>query len=251
MEPVVHFKKIVPFGRTPERASRDANGTLPPRALKWCEVVTTASSFGWHVYPPIRFGLALVGDTVFWSYRDNPELLKPEWHVLDKSTYYPNFNDLFDDAAPDDVKGFWPTFLLRTVTGMVQIWTGLIVRTAPEWSILLRAPANIIKRGYHHLDGIIETDWWGSFLFFNIRLLDNGPIWFDPSEPFLQIQPLPREIYGNKFLDTAASFEDGIDKLTADDWQAYHDTVVIPNSDPNRRMGRYAAVIRRRRKREG
>jgi hypothetical protein len=133
--------------------------------------------------------------------------------------------------------------------GILQIWTGLIARTAPEWSLLLRAPANIPHSpGFHHLDGIIETDRWGGPLFFNIKLLKTGsPIRFVPEKPFLQVQAVHRRYYSDDFLTEAATVEDGIEHLSEEDWQRYHRTAVIPNSDPNRQFGTYAVEVRKRR----
>src|SRR5207244_11955854 len=55
--------------------------------------------------------------------------------------------------------------------GVVQIWSGLIARTAPEWSLLVRQPANLARsQGYENYEGIIETDRWFGPLFTNVRL---------------------------------------------------------------------------------
>ena len=57
----------------------------------------------------------------------------------------------------------------------MQIWSGLIARTAPEWSLLVRSPVNLARsQGYEHYEGIIETDRWFGPLFTNVRL-ERGP----------------------------------------------------------------------------
>ena len=53
----------------------------------------------------------------------------------------------------------------------MQMWTGIVARTAPGWSLLVRAPANVPRRGgYEPFEGIIETDRWFGPLITNIRL---------------------------------------------------------------------------------
>jgi uncharacterized protein DUF6065 len=245
-EPVVSFKQLVPTALCVERASRDALGLIPVRGARYCEALTSACAFGWYVYPLIGFEVEFDGADIIWTYDG-----APDWYPLHQRCEYPNFRSLFDEAAPDDIKGFVPGWLskFQDQSGIIQIWTGLIARTAPDWSLLLRAPANIPQTpGCQHLDGIVETDRWCAGLFFNIRITKTDrPIRFDPSRPYLQIQAVHRHYYSDEFLNHAADFGNGLDTMTADDWRAYHNTVVIPNRDPHRSFGRYAVAVRKRR----
>jgi hypothetical protein len=243
-EPVVFFKQLVPGAIGAGRAPRDAYGVIPIRGARYCEPLTSACAYGWHVFPLIGFEIQFDGVDIAWTY-DGAE----DWYPLE-SCQYPHFVQLFDEAAPDDIKGFSPPWLAKGQSpGVLQIWTGFIVRTVPDWSLLLRAAANIPHSpGYFHLDGIIETDRWCGGLFFIIKLLETGrPIRFDPNRPYLQIQAVHRRDYGDDWLNNAATFERGLDKLTEDDWRAYHRTVVVPNSDPHRTLGHYAVTVRKRR----
>ena len=46
-----------------------------------------------------------------------------------------------------------------------------MARTAPDWSLLIRAPANLASPGGYSLyEGIVETDRWFGPLFTNLRL---------------------------------------------------------------------------------
>jgi hypothetical protein len=243
----VIFKKIVPGGNPPQRATRDALGTLPANAIRYCEPVTSASGFGWYVFPPIEFKILFDGVGSIWTYDG-----AGEWYPLQRAAQYPGFAEQFDQAAPDDVKGFSPPFLLMAEDpGLLQIWTGLIARTPPEWSLLLRAPANLPHDpGYHHLEGIIETDRWGGPLFFNVRLIHTAvPIHFETHRPLLQVQPVHRRHYADGFLN-ALSVEPGLDLMSEDDWRDYHRTVVVPNTNPHRTLGTYAVAVRKRRAEE-
>src|SRR5690348_4003087 len=50
--PIVHFYRLIDEARLPQRADRSAAGTLPTRAYRYCEAVTSASGFGWWIFPP-------------------------------------------------------------------------------------------------------------------------------------------------------------------------------------------------------
>ena len=66
---------------------------------------------------------------------------------------------------------------------MVQIWSGLVARTAPGWSLLVRGPANLPRNlAYEVYEGIVETDRWFGPLFTNIRFTrTNVPVSSIPS----------------------------------------------------------------------
>jgi len=109
---------MVPSARLPQRADRAAAGTLPTRAFRFCEAMTTASSFGWYIFPPIGFKLMWDGSDVIWTY-DGVE----DWFPL-TTAQFPNFAPHFDDAAPDDIKGYSPPFLSSFIEpGVLQIWS--------------------------------------------------------------------------------------------------------------------------------
>jgi hypothetical protein len=244
MDEIITFKKLVPYGPRPGRASRDLGGTIPARALRYCEAFMSANGFGWYVYPLLPFGLAREGQEVVWTYGDNGE-----WHYLKSYCHYPHFEAEFDKHAPENIRGFAPTFLAKTVSGMIQIWTGLVVRTAADWSVLVRAPANLpANPAYTVREGIIETDRWVGPLFTNIVLNQDTPVFFDPDTPFLQLQPLQRLQYEDPILSKTAH-KRGVDSLTPEEWEAYYGLMVAPSLKPEEhRLGRYATEVRKRRR---
>src|SRR2546430_17345900 len=87
------------------------------------------------------------------------------------------------------------TTLFRS--GVVQIWSGYLARTAPGWALLSRGPANIPRtQGYEHFEGIIESETWFGPLFTNVRLTrTNPPVQFHARSPTFQVQPLLRDRY--------------------------------------------------------
>jgi len=242
--PDVTFFRLVPECRLPQRADRSAAGTMPTRAFRYCEALTAASAFGWYLFPPINFSLIWDGGSdIIWTYQG-----ADAWFPL-KVAQFPHFADHFDRIAPAGLKGFSPPFLAAfKEPGVVQIWSGVIARTAPDWSLLVRAPANLARsQGYDHYEGIVETDRWFGPLFTNIRLTrTNAPVEFDAEFPFLQVQPVHRSVYGPA-LD-AFEVVPGLDRFGSRDWDSFRTTVVVPNVDPHRQRGQYAVAARRQRK---
>ena len=123
-----------------------------------------------------------------------------------------------------------------------------MVRTAPGWSLLVRAPANLPRNGgYEPFEGIIETDQWFGPLITNIRLTKtNVPIDFRPDYPMLQVQPIPRYAYEEATLNNYELVPE-LTQLTPEDWDDYYDTVVRPHVQEKRPRGQYAAAARKRR----
>lgn len=240
--PLVEFFQMVPNGAPPRRADKSVGGVIPARALRYCEAITSASAFGWYVFLPLSFKVVWDGHDMLWTY---PGV--DEWLPLTRdAVQYPRLDQHFDRFAPDNVRGFCPPFLAPSIQpGQLQIWTGWMARTAPGWSLLVRGVANLPRgQSYQVLEGIIETDNWFGPLFDNVRILKTDvPIEFRTDVPFLQVQPIPKEIYADKLLQNFAVKD--IAELSPQDWEAFHATVVVSNTTPDRKRGQYAVRVRK------
>src|SRR5262245_59769667 len=137
--PLVTFYRFIPGCRPPQRADRSAAGTLPMRAYRYCEAITTASAFGWYVFPPISFSVIWDGGTdIAWTYKG-----ADGWYNLD-AAQFPGFAAEFDRIAPPDIKGFSPPFIgAMKPPGGIQLWSGFVGRTAPGWRLLGRRRAKL------------------------------------------------------------------------------------------------------------
>jgi len=238
---LVRFIQLVDGGRLPQRADRSVGGTLPVRALRYCEPVSAASALGWYIFLPRRFQLLWDGNAVFWRAQGVPEFQQL------RSVHYPDFEAGFDAVAPEAVRGFAPAFLTASVQpGTVQVWPGSLARSAPGWSLLVRPVANLPRpSGYELYEGIVETDVWLGPLFTNVRLTRTGvPIEFDDEVPFMQVQALRKGDYADTHL-AAFSVEADASGLGVDDWACYAETVVKPNTAVDRRKGEYAGRVRK------
>lgn len=242
-QPLVIFHRLIQAARLPQRADRSAAGSLPTRAFRYCEPSTSASGYGYYVFPPISFSLMWDGQDIMWTFAG-----APDWMPL-KSVQFPGFRDQFDAVAPPEIQEFAPPFLVSLQeSGLVQVWTGIIARTAPGWSMLIRAPANVPRKGgYEPFEGIIETDRWFGPLLTNIRLTKTDvPIDFSAEFPLLQVQPIPRHAYEDATLNNYELVPE-LTQLSPEDWDDYYDTVVRPHVQESRPRGQYASAARKRR----
>ena len=243
-DPIMRFDQLTNAGRAPVRADRSACGMLPIRAVRYCEAVTSATAFGWWVFPPVGLELLWDGTAIFWRCDQ-----APDWMPLQPSALMPGHEADFDAAAPDTLKGYSPPFLTALPEpGTLQMWTVLFARTAPGWHSLVRAPANMPGVGGLTLfEGIVESDRWFGPLFTNMRFTrSHMPIRLRPDYPLVQVQPVRRDCYSNEMLERFG-VTSGPSAMTADDWDDYHTTIVEPNSRPNRPFGTYATTTRKKR----
>ena len=240
----LQFHRMIDRARPPQRADRAAAGTLPTRAYRYCDAVTSAAGYGWWVFPPMDLQLIWDGHDIFWHFDG-----ASDWIHLSPAAQFPDFSRAFDAAAPAALRGCAPPFLTALPEpGNVQIWTGLMARTSPGWSLLIRPPANLASPGgYTQYEGIIETDYWFGPLFTNLRLTrTHRPVRLRADFPLIQVQPLPREAYAEPTLNATAIVPD-MASMSQDDWNDYGTTITTPTADPDRAFGAYAVAVRKRR----
>ena len=114
--PLVTFHRFIPTARLPQRADRSAAGSLPTRAFRYCEPSTSASGYGYYIFPPISFSLQWDGRDVMWTWEG-----AGTWLPL-KSAQFPNFRDLFDSVAPAEIREYSPPFLgALQEPGLIQL----------------------------------------------------------------------------------------------------------------------------------
>lgn len=249
-EATITFHRLYSAAIPPMRADQSALGTVPTMGYRHCEPLRTASSFGWYIFPPEDIYLK-------WNGADVLTLNDGEWLPLGNS-HLPGFPEQWDEHAPSDLKGASPTFLNRLpMRGLVQVWSGLLCATAPDWSILVRPLANVpTSHLFRCFEGVVETDRFRPFpLFMNIQLLATDVVIEIPKAmPLFQVQPLMRDTYGQQahlssLRDGFSSQADGTPGMTQDDWAGYRRTTRIDSlEEPT--SGHYAVDTRRRRKHE-
>jgi hypothetical protein len=152
-------------------------------------------------------------------------------------------------AEPSSFPGMPHGLMMRSALpelGGVQIWTGLVARTRPGWSLSVRPPVNLPAiPGLVAWEGVVETDIWFGPLFTNVRLTrTDQPVHIRAQVPFLQVQPVPQLAYSDEIL---ASFScPDASELTSSDWERLGQ-VLLPHPDHEVRQGSYAVTVRKRR----
>ena len=239
---LISFYKFIPGIRTPIPADKSLGGSLPVRAYRYCEAVCTASAYGWYVFTPMDFDLLWDVNDVYWRIDE-----EDEWTHLE-SAQFPGFSDYFDNNSPADVKGYAPPLLgAAPEPGIIQLWSGLAVKTRPGWSTLVRPPVNIAtSHSFRSFEAVIETDSWFGPLFTIIKLQKTGvPIKFRQSIPFLQLQLMETSLYKNNETKNYDVFE-YLSDMPRERWEDYYDTIVKPAQTEVRAKGRYAKSVRKK-----
>ncbi len=243
---LVEFFRMIPQCRPPRRADRSAVGYLPSRAMRYCDALTSATGFGYWIFPPLDIQLLWNGEEVFWSY-DNSDVWLPLSGTQSGAVQFPNYAAMFDETAPEELRGYSPPFLsAMPELGGVQIWTGLLARTQPGWSLSVRPPVNLPGiPGISAWEGIVETDIWFGPLFTNVRVTrTNVPVQLRTDCPFLQVQPVPQLAYSDSSLSSFKCSD--ASALTAADWGRLGE-ILLPSPDREARQGSYGVTVRKRR----
>lgn len=214
--------------------------------MRYCDALTSATGYGYWVFPPRTFRLIWDGEQISWSDGEDEEWM-PVSGTDSGAIQYPNFSDTFDEAAPEYLQGYAPPFITALPElGGVQIWTGLLAKTRPGWSLNVRMPVNLPgPPGLVAWEGMVETDLWFGPLFNNFRLTRTDvPVILRASTPFLQVQPVPQLAYREDLLSDYKCR--GAEDVTAEDWSRLS-KVLLPSEDAQSRQGDYAVSVRKRR----
>ena len=245
-ESIVEFIKLIPEGRRPKRADRSGAGSLPGRAMRYCDALTTATGYGYWLFPPIDLQLLWDGEQIFWSF-GNAAAWLPLTGAPSGAAQFPGFAAQFDELAPPEMRGYSPPFLTALPElGGVQIWTGLLARTQPGWSLNVRLPVNLPGiPGLTAWEGIVETDHWCGPLFNNFRITKTDfPVRLRAHVPFLQVQPVPQIAYREETLNNPRIRDQ--DTMSDLDWSELSE-VILPSEAHAAHQGSYAVRIRKRR----
>jgi Family of unknown function (DUF6065) len=253
---MIEFIRAAPNAIPPMPADRSALGTLPFAAAQYCEAICAASAWG-------HYAFSADDITIKWTGNETLILLDGGWRVL--QSYTPqSILDYWRDSAPGEFSDSAPPFVTALfIPGVVQLWTGFLVRTAENWSTAVRPLVNMPSSAFYScFDAIVETDQYGPWpLFMNIRLnAPNTEIFIQKTKPLFQVQAIPRESYIrsrrssqllNQEIETDAHQELlDIRQLPAALWKGYAKTVRPTDenrsSDANHAFGNYAAQARQR-----
>lgn len=247
-EPVITFFKAYPYALPAMSADRTALGTIPAQAYQYCEAMTTASAFGWYAFPASDLQLWFDGVDIYIAHGD-------EWQRL-SSEQLPDMDHWWNPHCPRHLHNMAPPFVTSLgIPGYVQVWSGLLVSTRKNWSILVRPIANVQKsKQLFCFEGIVETDQFGPApLFINLKLqVTNTIIEIPAQDPLFQIQPIHRDCYARESLIASdhrsiAMDQPGAAGMNDIHWDGFQKT--IRHADPakdDHSAGQYATTTRKR-----
>ena len=243
MSELIEFYHVLSTDALPKPADPTLAGSMPLRAFKYCEPVTAASGFGWYLYPPINFDLKWDGHLCSWRRAQSGRRWTPLRTVVPL-----DFSDQHKQQAirtGEDFMGSLPMLSHTPEYGIIQLWSGLVVRTKPGWVSLVRSLVNYPHEdATEFLDGIIETDWWIGPLLSVMRITKSDvSIEFRTSRPFAQLQLVRREAYCPTTMNAVKNHA-GLESWPTDVWQGF--TKTLSKMSVNRRPGAYKRQVRSR-----
>ena len=194
-------------------------------AVRRCGPYVHANSLGWWVFPATDLDATYHGDGEWTIHEYNKYDEQQQEEYLSK---LPPYEYKTEDGETHD---FVMTGRSHVDAGLadkniLQIWTGVILRTPPGWGLLIRSPVNAEEdydRPWSIQEGVIESDWmdydiWTNLVFKRTNELVEirQRMW----PPLAQIVPVRREAYDGKW-----DIDDQL--ITADDpewasWQDYN-----------------------------
>ncbi|WP_157965791.1 DUF6065 family protein [Euzebya rosea] len=241
--PLIELYQMMPGAPRPTPAGGSMVRNLPSKALRFCPPVVGATSLGWYVYPPMDFALRFDGQQTSWRdpegtwHRVTPgeEGIVPSWIEHYRTRYPAEFRE---QGLEEDTPGLFNAD--PNAPNRVEMYSGVLVRTAPGWSTLVRGPANLPPRTDHTVfEGIIETGWWVSLLPTIIELTTPGlDVEFRTHRPLAQLQLVPPEQNGSRDAGTVGT----IDDVDADLWAMYRKNRLRRTGED--RLGSYVRTSR-------
>lgn len=223
-DPLVRLFQVLPDAPAPVPAGERARGALPSKALKFCPPVVGAASLGWHIFPAFDMTLRFdgiqtdvkgpdgiwqrvpVGQEATWQpWTDHYRTAYPDWFLADLADDTPGLYNA-DPYAPN----------------RIEMYTGVVARTAPGWALQVRTPANVPPRhDYRLYEGIIETAWQVSMLPTVLELPSVGAeVTLSTAMPLAQLQLVPTQ-----FLHQAPEAVIGdLGDVDDDTFAAWHST---------------------------
>jgi hypothetical protein len=186
------FRACVEDAVEPIQADQLASGTAPFRAAVHCQPFREASGLGWHAFPALDCYIKWDGDEFFWLPVGRSKW-QPLRNVTTRALRALEGRNTDDDALAASM----PLLLAAPEPGILQIWTGLIGISDPQWCLLVRGRPNLASSSaVQALEGIIETGWWHGPIIGNLRFKKTDhPVRISRQQPLFALQPVVRESY--------------------------------------------------------
>lgn len=257
--PEVEFFLFYPEAPPLVPASNSVNGSLPVRATQLCPPVTTASGFGWYIFPPLDFAMRWDGQESHFSLLVDNE--PTEWRSLagGKNLFLSDGMERFGELPDDrrrDIEEMLPPGGIPIANAdprgpfRVELQFGLMARTSPGWASLVRSAPNWPYAGYQVLEGIIDTSWSRSLIPVMVQFTEpQRVVRFYRNVPAAALQVVPEVSYSSA-TTKAATVTRGASAVPEDIWREHVETRTARyrHERPGNymlRQRRYAAAARK------
>lgn len=217
MKPIAKFYRLVPSAPPIVAADATLDGSLPVRAVQYCDPVVSACGFGWHVRPPVDFALLFDGRSFLVSFNEGAA-----WHPLDECQI-PGLRADHQRGARHEMAETLPPFLAALQeSGIVQMWSGYFAATRRHWALSIGGVVNrFSSSAFDCMEGIVETDWWSGPLFTNLIFRQtNRPVFFSRRDPIFQVRPVLKSAYAKATRESAEVMLDA-DSFPDAAWRDY------------------------------
>jgi hypothetical protein len=239
---LIEFFHVLPAGNLPIPSDPSVHGSIPLRAFKYCEPLTTANGFGWLLFPPVDFDLRWDGYACYWRRPTDSKWTQVQSEVL------PEMREGFrEQAEKTGTEHFNFPFLSQMAEyGYIQIWSGLSVRTQPGWVSLVRPLVNTPHADtFDVLEGIIETDWWIGPLLSVVRIKKtDAVVEFRAGTQYAQLQLVKREAYSEQVLKNPTNVA-GLESWPTEVWRDFQQ--FMRDCSVREKPGAYKRQVRERR----
>lgn len=174
------------------RAEKTLNGMANPVGTKLCRPYASGNQLGWWIFPAVDVDILWKGGKEFEH--KLPKFWTNSEYQLVKSLIRPSDNTNVEDWCTEGGRSKFTWGAIEP--GVVQFWTGVILKTPPGWCLQIRSPANFPPQEFRVMEGILETDWMQYDIWINLIFTVQDK-WIkirqDSWPPVAQIIPVRRE----------------------------------------------------------
>ena len=183
-----------------EKAEKTLKDTADKNGIKWCMPYKIANQTGFWIYPPIDFEITWHGGKDF-TYKNYEEYDDSDYGIIHSMLRAP---DLVKSEKWNMMGVGRSKFTYGLVeAGIVQVYTGCIFKTPPNWCLQIRSPINFTERQpYFVMEGMLETDWMQYDIWINLVFTQKfKPLRFRPDDitPIAQLVPIHRQSFTSEW----------------------------------------------------
>jgi len=244
-KPIVSIFAATASITPPVLADPTVLGSIPHRAAVYCQPLIAATGYGWYIYPPADFDLLWDGDINYWRPAGTDRWSK--LHIVQFS----EFDKDFVESAPawaSDLTAI-PAIAHSPERGLIQLWTGLLIKTSENWSTHIGPLVNYPRLSHFEVfEGIIETEWWFGPLVTPLRITKTDQIIeFRKNRPYCQMKPVLNECFARETLENS-SFHVASSYFGDEQWIELKHTLEMRGTNKSERGGYKKEALRRKKK---